>query len=183
MLLQSNLKSNHSINFSSNVSVNFSENQVLNKFIVIIPCTVFQTMGEVKATTSTASNISSNSQQNHSGSELSSSSTNGDKIITPSDANANHEPNDKFIFSSTSMEFAVSRKIAKYRQKNVSSDDINGHKQLADGKNNLTGSSSGGSGADGADEDINFNKSPVITTYSNNLKDVGNGAQRQQALL
>lgn len=134
-------------------------------------------MGEVKAATSTASNISSNSQQNHSGSELSSSSTNGDKI-TPSDANANHEPNDKFIFSSTSMEFAVSRKIAKYRQKNVSSDDINGHKQQSDGKNNLTGSSSGGSGADGADEDINFNKSP--TSYSNNLKDASNGAQRQQ---
>lgn len=133
-------------------------------------------MGEVKAATSTAS---SNSQQNHSGSELSSSSTNGDKI-TPSDANANHEPNDKFIFSSTSMEFAVSRKIAKYRQKNVSSDDINGHKQLADGKNNLTGSSSGGSGADGADEDINFNKSPVTTMYSNNLKEMGNGTQRPQ---
>lgn len=139
---------------------------------------VFQTIGEVKhpaaAPTSAASNISSHSQQNHSGSELSSSSTNGDK--PPSDSNANHEPNDKFIFSSTSMEFAVSRKIAKYRQKNVSSDDINGHKQLSDGKNNLTGSSSGGSGADGADEDINFNKSP--TTYSNNLKDMNNGAQR-----
>lgn len=38
--------------------------------------------------------------------------------------------NGKFIFSSTSMEFAVSRKIAKYRQKNVSSDDINGQKQI-----------------------------------------------------
>lgn len=139
---------------------------------------VFHTIGEVKhptVTTSAASNLSTQSQQNHSGSELSSSSTNGDKV-TPSDSNANHEPNDKFIFSSTSMEFAVSRKIAKYRQKNVSSDDINGHKQLADGKNNLTGSSSGGSGADGADEDINFNKSP--TTYSNNLKDMKNGAQR-----
>lgn len=138
-------------------------------------------MGEVKhstAPTSTASNISSTSQQNHSGSELSSSSTNGDKI-TPSDSNANHEPNDKFIFSSTSMEFAVSRKIAKYRQKNVSSDDINGHKQQTDGKN-LTGSSSGGSGADGADEDINFNKSPASVTYSNNLKDMNNGAQRLQ---
>lgn len=145
---------------------------------------VFALMGDGKTTpapTSGASIISSNSQQNHSGSELSSSSTNGDKI-TPSDSNANHEPNDKFIFSSTSMEFAVSRKIAKYRQKNVSSDDINGHKQhgngssgSADGKNNLTGSSSGGSGAD---EDINFNKSPVNTTYSNNLKDMNNGAQR-----
>lgn len=78
------------------------------------------------------------------------------------------------------MEFAVSRKIAKYRQKNVSSDDINGHKQQSDGKNNLTGSSSGGSGADGADEDINFNKSPVSVTYSNNLKDMNNGAQRMQ---
>lgn len=78
------------------------------------------------------------------------------------------------------MEFAVSRKIAKYRQKNVSSDDINGHKQQTDGKNNLTGSSSGGSGADGADEDINFNKSPVTATYSNNLNDMSNGAQRQQ---
>lgn len=138
-------------------------------------------MGEAKHSTaqaSTASNISSTSQQNHSGSELSSSSTNGDKI-TPSDSNANHEPNDKFIFSSTSMEFAVSRKIAKYRQKNVSSDDINGHKQQTDGKNNLTGSSSGGSGADGADEDINFNKSPVSVTYSNNLKDMNNGAQQR----
>lgn len=129
------------------------------------------------APTSAASNISSHSQQNHSGSELSSSSTNGDKV-TQSDSNANHEPNDKFIFSSTSMEFAVSRKIAKYRQKNVSSDDINGHKQLADGKSNLTGSSSGGSCADGADEDINFNKSPVSATYSNNSKDMNNGTQR-----
>lgn len=129
------------------------------------------------APTSAISNISSNSQQNHSGSELSSSSTNGDKV-TPSDSNANHEPNDKFIFSSTSMEFAVSRKIAKYRQKNVSSDDINGHRQLADGKNNLTGSSSGGSGADGADEDINLNKSPVSATYSNSSKDMNNGTQR-----
>lgn len=69
-------------------------------------------------------------QQNHSGSEMSSSSTNGDKV-TPSDTNANHESSDKFIFSSTSMEFAVSRKVGKYRQKN-SSDDINGHKQNAD---------------------------------------------------
>ncbi|XP_031616622.1 uncharacterized protein LOC116336710 isoform X3 [Contarinia nasturtii] len=141
---------------------------------------VFQTIGEIKhstAPTSGVSNISSHSQQNHSGSELSSSSTNGDKA-TPSDPNANHESNDKFIFSSTSMEFAVSRKIAKYRQKNVSSDDINGQKHLSDGKNNLTGSSSGGSGADGADEDINFNKSPSDASYSNNLKDMNNGAQR-----
>lgn len=143
---------------------------------------MFQTIGEIKhstAPTTGASNISSNSQQNHSGSELSSSSTNGDKV-TPSDPNANQESNDKFIFSSTSMEFAVSRKIAKYRQKNVSSDDINGQKHSADGKNNLTGSSSGGSGADGADEDINFNKSPSGATYSNNLKDMNNGAQRLQ---
>lgn len=109
--------------------------------------------------------------QTYSGSELSSTSTNGDKI-TQSDSNANHEPNDKFIFSSTSMEFAVSRKIAKYRQKNVSSDDINGHKP--DGKNNLTGSSSGGSGvdgpdgADGIDEDINFNKMPTMSIIPNN---------------
>lgn len=90
-------------------------------------------MGDVKQSTlpqSMPSNISSG-QQNHSGSELSSSSTNGDKI-TPSDSNANHETNDKFIFSSTSMEFAVSRKVGKYRQKNVSSDDINGHKQASD---------------------------------------------------
>lgn len=72
-------------------------------------------------------------QQNHSGSEMSSSSTNGEKV-TPSDTNANHETNDKFIFSSTSMEFAVSRKVGKYRQKN-SSDDINGHKQTADVRN------------------------------------------------
>lgn len=72
-------------------------------------------------------------QQNHSGSEMSSSSTNGDKV-TPSDTNANHETSDKFIFSSTSMEFAVSRKVGKYRQKN-SSDDITGHKQSADVRN------------------------------------------------
>lgn len=88
--------------------------------------------------------------QPHSGSEFSSSSTNGDRI-THSDTNANHEPNDKFIFSSTSMEFAVSRKIGKYRQKNVSSDDINGQKQTTDARNNLTGSSSGGSAGDGPD--------------------------------
>lgn len=74
-------------------------------------------------------------QQNHSGSEMSSSSTNGDKV-TPSDTNANHETSDKFIFSSTSMEFAVSRKVGKYRQKN-SSDDINGHKQSADVRNTV----------------------------------------------
>lgn len=130
----------------------------------------------------------------YSGSELSSGSTNGDKV-PQSDPNANHEPNDKFIFSSTSMEFAVSRKIAKYRQKNVSSDDINGHKQTSDGKNNLTGSSSGGSGADvpdgadGADEDINFNKMPTIITASNDAhcsdlvaecSTKSNGMQRNQ---
>lgn len=91
---------------------------------------VFQTIGDVKHPTLLQSNIQSG-QQNHSGSELSSSSTNGDKV-TPSDSNANHETNDKFIFSSTSMEFAVSRKVGKYRQKNVSSDDINGHKQASD---------------------------------------------------
>lgn len=112
--------------------------------------------------------------QPHSGSELSSSSTNGDRI-THSDTNANHEPNDKFIFSSTSMEFAVSRKIGKYRQKNVSSDDINGQKQTTDARNNLTGSSSGGSGGDGTDgpdgaindpnDVINFNKMPSSTVF------------------
>lgn len=52
----------------------------------------------------------------------------------PSSSNTtNGDPNNKFIFSSTSMEFAVSRKIAKYRQKNVSSDDINGQKHSDDG--------------------------------------------------
>lgn len=113
--------------------------------------------------------------QPHSGSELSSSSTNGDRIMH-SDSNANHEPNDKFIFSSTSMEFAVSRKIGKYRQKNVSSDDINGQKQTNDARNNLTGSSSGESAGDGPDgpdgpdgaindpkDGINFNKMPSST--------------------
>lgn len=71
------------------------------------------------------------------------------------------------------MEFAVSRKIGKYRQKNVSSDDINGQKQTTDARNNLTGSSSGGSGGDGTDgpdgtmndpnDVINFNKMPSST--------------------
>lgn len=90
--------------------------------ILAIIFTVFQTMADAKHANSV--------QQNHSGSEMSSSSTNGDKV-TPSDTNANHESNDKFIFSSTSMEFAVSRKVGKYRQKN-SSDDINGQKQNVD---------------------------------------------------
>lgn len=59
-------------------------------------------------------------------------------VITPSpdpssSNTTNGDPNNKFIFSSTSMEFAVSRKIAKYRQKNVSSDDINGQKHSDDG--------------------------------------------------
>ncbi|XP_037051136.1 uncharacterized protein LOC119085040 isoform X3 [Bradysia coprophila] len=59
-------------------------------------------------------------------------------VVTPSpDPSSSNttsgDPNNKFIFSSTSMEFAVSRKIAKYRQKNVSSDDINGQKHSDDG--------------------------------------------------
>lgn len=116
------------------------------------PNLMFQTIGDARnSSASTASQLSVT--HNHSGSELSSSSTNGEKH-TPSDPNANHETGDKFIFNSTSMEFAVSRKIGKYRQKNVSSDDINGQRQ-ADGKTAITGSSSGGSGAD---EDINLNK-------------------------
>lgn len=74
------------------------------------------------------------------------------------------------------MEFAVSRKIGKYRQKNVSSDDINGQRLTTDARNNLTGSSSGGSAVDGPDgpdgpdgtindpnDVINFNKMPSST--------------------
>lgn len=129
------------------------------------PNLLFQTIGDAKqtATTTATPSNTTQSQHNHSGSELSSSSTNGgtgDKqsAATSVDPNANHETGDKFIFSSTSMEFAVSRKIAKYRQKNVSSDDINGQKQASidSGKNQITGS--GSSGGSGIDEDINLNK-------------------------
>lgn len=95
----------------------------------------FQMMGDMKNGTpresSNGQNRGSSGGESAGSDEInqSSESTAGTtEKVTPNEPSNANDVNNKFIFSSTSMEFAVSRKIAKYRQKNVSSDDINGQK-------------------------------------------------------
>lgn len=90
--------------------------------------TSFQTMGDLKPPQNkdngNQNNRASSGNESTGSDEINNSAGGNGGRITPNNVN---DPTNKFIFSSTSMEFAVSRKIAKYRQKN-SSDDINGQK-------------------------------------------------------
>lgn len=90
----------------------------------------FQTMGDVKIAPNkevNQNNRASSGNESGGSDEINNSASGTTEKITP---NNSSDTANKFIFSSTSMEFAVSRKIAKYRQKNVSSDDINGQRSV-----------------------------------------------------